>query len=77
MLGSILGGAAKGLLKKPKKVDPNKFAGKMENAKADSKLKGGALALRPTESIVKVVDIKPNEGKDLLLRYKKVFIQLF
>ena len=63
MLGSVLSGAAKGLLKKPKKVDPNKFAGKMENAKADSKPKGGALALRPTESIVKVVDIKPNEGK--------------
>ena len=59
----LLAGAAKGLLKKPKKVDPKKFAGKMEETKASSKPKGGALAVRPVESIVKVVDIKPKDGK--------------
>mgnify|MGYP001263067892 CR=1 FL=1 len=59
----LLAGAAKGLLKKPKKVDPKKFAGKMEETKASSKPKGGALAIRPVESIVKVVDIKPKEPK--------------
>jgi len=59
----LLAGAAKGLLKKPKKVDPKKFAGKMEEAKASSKAKGGALAIRPVESIVKVVDIKPKDAK--------------
>ncbi len=63
MLGSILGGAAKGLMKKPKKINPDKFAGKMEETKESSKSKGGALALAPSESIVKVVDIKPNEPK--------------
>ena len=63
MLGSILGGAAKGLLKKPKKINPDKFAGKMEETKKSSGSKGGALALAPSESIVKVVDIKPNEPK--------------
>jgi len=59
----LLAGAAKGLLKKPKKVNPKKFAGKMEEAKASSKAKGGALAIRPVESIVKVVDIKPKDAK--------------
>ncbi len=59
----LLAGAAKGLLKKPKKVDPKKFAGKMEETKASSKPKGGALAIRPVESIVKVVDIKPKDAK--------------
>ena len=63
MLGSILGGAAKGLMKKPKKINPDKFAGKMEETKESSVSKGGALALAPSESIVKVVDIKPNEPK--------------
>ena len=63
MLGSILGGAAKGLMKKPKKINPDKFAGKMEETKESSGSKGGALALAPSESIVKVVDIKPNEPK--------------
>ena len=63
MLGSILGGAAKGLMKKPKKINPDKFAGKMEETKESSESKGGALALAPSESIVKVVDIKPNEPK--------------
>ena len=63
MLGSILGGAAKGLMKKPKKINPDKFAGKMEETKESSGSKGGALALSPSESIVKVVDIKPNEPK--------------
>ena len=59
----LLAGAAKGLLKKPKKIDAKKFAGKMEQTKADSKSKGGALAIKPVESIVKVVDIKPKEPK--------------
>ena len=59
----LLAGAAKGLLKKPKKIDAKKFAGKMEQTKADSKPKGGALAIKPVESIVKVVDIKPKEPK--------------
>ena len=59
----LLAGAAKGLMKKPQKINPDKFAGKMEETKADSKPKGGALALAPSESIVKVVDIKPKEPK--------------
>jgi len=59
----LLAGAAKGLMKKPKKVDPKKFAGKMEETKASSKPKGGALAIRDVESIVKVVDIKPKDAK--------------
>ena len=63
MIGSVLAGAAKGLMKKPKKINPDKFAGKMEETKESSESKGGALALAPSESIVKVVDIKPNEPK--------------
>ena len=59
----LLAGAAKGLLKKPKKIDAKKFAGKMEETKAASKPKGDALAIRPVESIVKVVDIKPKNAK--------------
>jgi len=59
----LLAGAAKGLMKKPQKINPDKFAGKMEETKADSKPKGSALALAPSESIVKVVDIKPKEPK--------------
>ena len=59
----LLAGAAKGLMKKPQKINPDKFAGKMEETKAASKPKGDALAIRPVESIVKVVDIKPKEPK--------------
>ena len=59
----LLAGAAKGLMKKPQKINPDKFAGKMEETKAAAKPKGGALALSQSESIVKVVDIKPKEPK--------------
>ena len=59
----LLAGAAKGLMKKPQKINPDKFAGKMEDTKASSEPKGGALAVRPVESIVKVVDIKPKDAK--------------
>ena len=47
----LLAGAAKGLMKKPQKINPDKFAGKMEDTKASSEPKGGALAVRPVESL--------------------------
>ncbi len=61
----LLAGAAKmgvGKLTKPKpkaKINPKKFAGQMEDTKAESK--GGALVPAPTLSIVKVVDVKVDQ----------------
>jgi hypothetical protein len=60
----LLAGAAKGLMKKPQKINPDKFAGKMEETKAASQPKGGIVPFQKDSlSIVKVVDIKPKEPK--------------
>mgnify|MGYP003304532840 CR=1 FL=1 len=60
----LLAGAAKGLMKKPKKINPDKFAGKMEETKAASQPKGGIVPFQKDSlSVVKVVDIKPKEPK--------------
>ena len=60
----LLAGAAKGLMKKPQKINPDKFAGKMEETKASSQPKGGIVPFQKDSlSIVKVVDIKPKKPK--------------
>ena len=60
----LLAGAAKGLLKKPQKINPDKFAGKMEATKAAAKPKGAIVpSQQDSVSIVKVVDIKPKDPK--------------
>ena len=52
----LLAGAAKGLLKKPKKIDAKKFAGKMEETKAASQPKGGIVPFQKDSlSIVKAI----------------------
>ena len=60
----LLAGAVKGLLKKPQKINPDKFAGKMEATKAAAKPKGAIVpSQQDSVSIVKVVDIKPKDPK--------------
>ena len=57
MLGALTKGVA-GALKKPKqskKIDPKKFAGQVEETKANAK--GGALVPQPQLSIIKIVDV--------------------
>ena len=64
----MLGGLAKGvggIVKKSKKVDPKKFAGKMQQTKEKSgKSKGGALVPSPAGGIIKVVAVKPEKGTE-------------
>ena len=63
MLGALTKGVA-GALKKPKqskKIDPKKFAGQVEETKANAK--GGALVPQPQLSIIKIVDVKVGAQK--------------
>ncbi len=71
---ALLGGVAKGavalgVLGKKSKVDPAKFAGKMDGGGGDKGgdggSKGGPLAVQPSTSIIKVVDIKVESGPEI------------